>query len=781
MRNASLPLRADVQSQRAEGLRVYGKDGIGSMARVTRTLVVVAAVALVLSLPLPVRTAHAAASETPSTAEDAGVGAGTLAPGGTDSSPPAGFRSPEEPAPRGSPRTPPARESYTLDDTVVVSGRYSEEAFRTDRSVSVVDRYSLLDEAPRTTPWALRESAGVFVQETNYGGGSPIVRGMLGPQLLILVDGVRFNNAVYRTGPVQYLNLLDPFSLDRIEVLRGPGSVLYGSDAMGGVIEVFPIEPKDFREHEAPAATGRAVFRYSSADRGLVGSGLANVGGGGTSGLAGVTYKSFDDLATDRGGGTEPYSGYDHLSTTASLAQRFSRWDFKLSYLFSRIPDAGRTDRLPAGSLEIYDNESHLVWGRVTVRDLPLSTRAGYTFSWQDFFERKDSIRLDDDLVTRLRTTRDGVTDQTMGHDLDLDTRLFQDRLRFQYGLMWYRDWVDSERRVRDPGGPWERVGDQSYPEGSTYDHYGGFLLAHGDPVRTAGGHVIRMGGGYRLHVMAGHAPAQPAVDLPAVDFSHTGHVFQASAQYLYRDTLNTAFTFSQGFRAPNLQEAVQLGDTGQFFHVPNEKLAPESSNTLEWLTRLKLWRLTTTGTFYVSFLDDLIKREGATWQGEEQVGGKWVRRNVNAGNGLIWGAEGSLFADLGYGLSLRGNITYTWGEEDVPDAPNVPLSRIPPLFGTAVVRYATGGTGWTGFAETGIRAAARQSRLSEDDERDARIPEGGTPGWWTWNLRLGVEMDRNVRVSLVAENLLDNLYKYHGSGIYASGVNVLLTVEAFL
>jgi len=685
-----------------------------------------------------------------------------------------GSKDPSRPAPA-------VKEGYVLDETVVVSGRRKEEAFRTDRSVSIVDRQTLFDDAPRTTPTAMRESPGVFVQETNYGGGSPIVRGMIGPQLLILVDGVRFNNAVYRTGPLQYLNLIDPLSLDRIEVLRGPGSVLYGSDAMGGVIEAFPTAPQDFRGREGPPASGRALFRYSSANRGLVGNGIANGGVGGFSALGGITYKAYEDVTAGRGGGVQPYSGYDNLSATASVTQRFPRWDFKLAYLFSRIPDAGRTDKLyDKQSLQIYDNEDHLVWGRVNVDIVPMYTRAGYTFSYQDFFERKDSISLADDLSTRLKTTRDEVTDQTMGHDLHFITRVLHDRLQVQYGLMWYRDWVDSDRRVREAADPWEPSAQQSYPEGSTYDNYGGFLLAQGDLYRTVGGHVIRLGGGYRLHAMAGHAPAQTP-DLPAVNFSHSGNVFQASAQYLYRDLLNLALTFSQGFRAPNLQEAVQLGDTGKFFHVPNDNLAPESSNTVEWLTRLKVWRLTASGTLYVSFIDDLIKRERSTWQGQSQVDGKDVWKNVNGANGLIWGAEGYLYADLGYGLSLRGNITYTWGEEFVTDAPNVPLSRIPPLFGTAILRYATGGKRWTGFAESSIRAAARQVRLSPEDEDDVRIPPGGTPGWWTWNLRLGVETDYHFRVSLVAENLLDKLYKYHASGIYATGVNVMLTLEAFL
>lgn len=687
-----------------------------------------------------------------------------------------GNREKEEPAQ--------ANKAYRLEDTVVVSSRTRENAFLSDRSVSVLGKQKLFEESPRTTPEALYRTPGVFVQETNYGGGSPIIRGLIGPQILIMVDGVRFNNAVYRTGPLQYLNLIDPLSLERIEVLRGPGSVLYGSDAMGGVIEAFPSSPGIFTDTDRVRTGAKAYFRYSSADRGRVVHGDFDAGKGGFGILGGGTYKKFDDVAGGRGVGVQPFSGYENGSASAVATRYFSKGDFtgwhmKLAYLFNRISNAGRTDKLyDKKSLQIYDNDDHLIWGRLHMESLPCSTQGEYTFSFQDFLERKDTIKMADDRVTRLDTTRDEVTDRTMGHDLSFLTPVFSDTVRIQYGLMWYRDWVGSERMARPAGGAWAQVNQKSYPDGSTYDNYGGFLLVDGEIFSTPQGHSVCLGGGYRMHGMAGRAPSREG--LPEVDFSHTGHVFQANAQYLYRDVATASLTFSQGFRSPNLQEAIMLGDTGKFFHTPNADLEPESVDTLELLTRARVGRLRLSQSVYVSFLDDLIKREGSAWQGKTEVDGKPVVMNVNGKRGILWGAEAGFLADLGCGLSLNGNISYTWGEEHVPDGEDVPLTRIPPLFGSTCLRYTTHGSKWNGFVETGIRAAAGQDRLSPEDEEDARIPQGGTPGWWTWNLRAGFEAWENVRVALSAENLLDKKYKYHASGIFASGINVLLTLELF-
>ncbi len=137
---------------------------------------------------------------------------------------------------------------------------------------------------------------------------------------------------------------------------------------------------------------------------------------------------------------------------------------------------------------------------------------------------------------------------------------------------------------------------------------------------------------------------------------------------------------------------------------------------------------------------------------------------------------------ELGYGLTLAGNLTYTWGVERTQDGVDVPLSRIPPLFGTVRLRYDSPSWGrWAMFGETYVRGAGKQERLSSEDEADTRIPEGGTPGWWTVSIRSGVSLDRWLRLVVAAENLLDRDYKYHASGVYAPGFNLVATIEGSL
>ena len=669
--------------------------------------------------------------------------------------------------------------------TVVTGKLGPEDRFTADRSITVVTGDQITEAMPRTTPEALWDAPGTFVQQTNHGGGSPIVRGMIGPQVLLLVDGVRLSNSTYRTGPMQYLNLLDPLIINSMEVLRGAGSMLYGSDAMGGVIQIMPREPLDAWGAGGLDGGGRLHLRNASANHSQTVHGRGDMGYGGFSALGSVTYKHLGDLSGGAGVGLQPYSGYRAWHEAMTAVYRFSGgvthgWQLKLSYLMGHIEDAGRTDKLnlKSRSLQIYDNDDHLLYGRLRFKVLKLRTRGDLTFSFQRFFERKHSYGMDADLTTRLKGTRDEVTALTFGQDLRLVTRLFNNRMRLRYGQSYYRDWVDAGRETWSAGGRWTVSPVSAYPGGSTYDNYGLYLHAEGDPWSSERGHLVRVSGGYRLHGMAGTADKNGP--LPAVDIGGLGHVFQLSAQYIFRDLVNAALTFSQGYRAPNLQEAVMLGDTGKFFHVPNANLEPERADTVELLLRGQLWRARMSWAWYVTKLHDLNKRVPSVYEGKTVYGGKDVFANANGGDGTLWGMELQAEVDLWWGLSVAGHLTHTRGEEDtVVEA--MPLSRIPPLFGMVKVRWDTPqGWRWRGFAEAYVRAAGSQDRLSKEDEKDVRIPKGGTPGWWTLNLRLGLVAFSHLRAGLALENLLNKKYKYHGSGIWAPGTNAVLTVEGF-
>ncbi len=686
------------------------------------------------------------------------------------------------------------------DYEVVVSGRKREEKlFDANRAVSSVKSEKIKEESKGTLPDAIADVEGVFVQKTNTGGGSPILRGLIGPQVLISIDGVRFNNSVYRTGPVQYLNLIDPFSLERIEVMKGPGSVLYGSDAMGGMINLYPVNPSQFRESDNFDYSANLFGKFASAD--LSGTGHAH-GGAGYKGLgakAGITYKNFNNLKS--GGdpwegkvdglkkGEQPWTGYDNFSLFSNFEYNFpgmNGWRISAVYLHSKINDAGRTDKvLDKGgeiaenpSLRFYDNISHFAYARLNMNIDPLSTKAETTISYQNFFEKTDSISLDkNELETRKSVSRDKVTVNTIGADFKLNTRLIKGFWHLNYGGSYYHDIIDSLRKTDSQNsGVFTDSNTVPYPDGSTYSNFGIYLYNE-LTLWYKNDQSVALDAGYRFHGFNGDAPAED--DFEKVDISNYGHVFSSSLQYLYEEKLNLTFSFSQGFRAPNFNEAVLLGDTGKFFHIPNRDLDPEYSNTFELLLNLKNKRASVGGAAYITLIEDVIIREHSTWEGESEYGGKPVAQNVNGQNAKIYGIEGNTSIDLPAGFVISGKGSYVKGWKNIESGLTVPYTRIPPLMGKVNLRWNAPEFYKTEtYIETFVTGADRQERLSPEDIGDARIPEGGTPAWWTLNFRAGARFHKDYKLNLSFENILNKKYKYHASGIYAPGFNFLASID---
>ena len=182
----------------------------------------------------------------------------------------------------------------SLTEVVVSSQRKSTALLQVPYLVEKTSAKTISTYQPRTTPEALIGLNGVFVQKTNHGGGSPFVRGLTGNQVLMLVDGIRLNNSTFRYGPNQYLNTIDPFSIGHIEVAKGTGSVQYGSDALGGVIQVFSKEP-EFSKGKA-SWSGNVLGKWMSGGMEKTGHADMNYSGEKMAAQVGLTYRDFGDL-----------------------------------------------------------------------------------------------------------------------------------------------------------------------------------------------------------------------------------------------------------------------------------------------------------------------------------------------------------------------------------------------------------------------------------------------------------------------------------------------------
>jgi outer membrane receptor protein involved in Fe transport len=686
--------------------------------------------------------------------------------------------------------------------TVVTARRRDQERFEAPRSIEAVGPGRIRELQARAVPELLEDLPGAHVQRTSGGSGIPFIRGLVGPDNLILVDGIRYNNSTFRSGPNQYLGVLHPQAFRRVELVRGPSSVLYGDGAMGGVIHlVTAVEDPDGSPFRIGGNLGGSV---SSSDLGRGLDGHLAIGSEKLGMRAGFAYGHHDDIRAG-GGEVQPWSGYSVGGASLRLRARPSA-DLVLdvAYLYSFLLDQGRADDLVKGDLRSYDNHDHLLYAKATWVGRGVVQRVEAAVSWHRTDE--DATRftcdlpsrdpdalarcaaLDHSMVDRKRLYFDGV--DTIGGYAEAVLSPWRDRLLLTIGMDAYQDFVSSSLRDAraEQDFAWRQAARGNFSDASTYLALGGFL--HGEMLIWDFGHKagrLVASGGPRLSHFRASAPDVPGIG--DLSYTATGVVGGASLQWIRTDLYQFYFSFDQGFRAPNLQESTVLGDSGDKFEIPNPDLGPQRSDTYEVGAKVHLDFLDLSLAGFASRLSDLIDEQDATWNGESQVGGKNVKIRVNKQKGLYYGVDTAAALRL-WRFTLDGSVTWMKGLIEPDDGPAYAARRIPPLFGRGGLRYDHPDRSF--HVEAFVRWAARQDDLHPGDRQDLRIcadPANpgkvlsgdtcrGTPGWATLNLAGSVRLPGSASIDLAIYNLLDQRYRTHGSGVMSPGLDVRASVR---
>ena len=239
-----------------------------------------------------------------------------------------------------------APDNTTLPDVYVTASRTEKESIFLPEQVYQLNNEELINERMvRTLPEALEEVPGIMVQKTSHSQGSPYIRGFTGYRTLLLIDGIRLNNSTFREGPNQYWNTVDIYSIDHMEIVKGPGSVLFGSDAVGGTVNAFTIQPEYGGNGYNTVAKGHG--RYASGEDSWTGRGEAGGNYGQTAGwIAGFTYKDFGNVIGGHEVGKQPKTGYDEWDGDIKLEYvAASGRKFTVAHQRVDVDDAWRTHK----------------------------------------------------------------------------------------------------------------------------------------------------------------------------------------------------------------------------------------------------------------------------------------------------------------------------------------------------------------------------------------------------------------------------------------------------
>ncbi|TPW16853.1 MAG: iron complex outermembrane recepter protein [bacterium] len=330
-----------------------------------------------------------------------------------------------------------------LPEVIVEASRTEGLIQDSPREIHVIQAKEIDGSLRATSPDALNELPSVLVQKTNLGGGAPILRGLSGNRVLLLVDGIRLNNSTYRAGPNQYFNTVDPGMAATIQVIPGPGSALFGSDAMGGVINVVGQEPAGSQPNilyngMASTADGSqshaaSICRYSES------AGI----------LVGGTIRDFNDLRSGSGVVQVPTAYSEWSAFGRFLWQPADEHKFTLSYQANRQEDVPRTDRVVSGrdSVNRYNPQDRdLAFVRYETGAIPAIARSVlFTLSWNRQQEGREVISAGN---TSVQVNQfDDV--QTLGAMLEARA-IAGKRTSLVYGGELYRDDVDSRGSLRN-------------------------------------------------------------------------------------------------------------------------------------------------------------------------------------------------------------------------------------------------------------------------------------------------------------------------------------------
>lgn len=687
----------------------------------------------------------------------------------------------QDPAPKQDPpKALPAEEKVIYGS----SPTKGQELFDVPYSTDAVEASDLRRRMSRTLPEALEELPGVSVQKTGPGQGSPFIRGFTGFRNVLTIDGIRLNNSVFREGPNQYWATVDSYLIERMEVIRGPSSVLYGSDSMGGTVVTYTKSPA----LDGSGPHSRTIVRLSSAEESFQARQELSMSGDGVGAMVGGTWRDYGDLHGDILLGQMPETGYDQYGLDAKVAFAVGASSkIVIAAQHDRTQDSPRWHR----TIDNDDGWQGTATGSEFADDFDQERNLYYV----QYHGRYENAALDAVMISlgwhrqaedENRLRRPANSDQFREFEVQTPSVLLQAGKQtgagyLTAGIDFYYDLVESSGRNVSIAGVTTELPRGNVAAEADYMTFGVYLQ---DEIRAGSFDLVPGIRFTRISMDAegvdpvvGGDPLIPDTledDYQAVTGSFRV-VFHAS------DEWNVIAGWGMGFRAPTLDDstaASAVAGGGTDFGGPD--LDPETSHTFDLGVRsdYRSWGLSAFA-FY-TLLRDFINRVNIG-----DVNGDTFDdfNRVNAADGWVYGFELSLFVRPAEELTLFADWGYARGKVDQvsgsgADLGEQPLGKIGPSMIHVGARWEPKGSG--AWVEVLFTAADEQTHLSVTDVTDTqRIPPGGTPGYGAWTLRGGYAVTEQLILTLGVENVFDKDYRVHGSGQNEPGLGVVFGADA--
>ncbi len=707
---------------------------------------------------------------------------------------------------------------FDLDGVVVSATRWNQTSQNVPSKVITITPENVVLQNPQTAADLLGISGKVFIQKSQQGGGSPMIRGFATNRLLYTVDGVRMNTAIFRGGNLQNVINIDPFATESTEVLFGSGSVIYGSDAIGGVMSFQTLTPQ-FSLTESPLIKGKAVTRYSSANREQTGHLDVNVGWKKWAMVTSFSSWDFDDLRQGSHGPDDYVknvyaqrqdsvdvvitqqdpllqipSAYSQINLMQKV--RFSpneNWDLQYGFHYSTTSQYGRYDRhnrFRNGTLRYGEwNYGPQQWmmNNINIKHMGNNTlydQLTIRLAQQSFEES----RIDRLLNEKERNiTKENVQAYSLNLDLVKST---SSKNTLYYGIEYVLNDIDSRGSLTDIEIGLKEIGPSVYPNSK----WKSMAIYLNDEYKISDRTTLQ--GGLRYNQYKLDADFNNNLEFYPFPFTNAnindgaltgsfGGVYRPGDRWLIKANFSTAF------RSPNVDDIGKVFDSEPgAVTVPNPDLKAEYAYNLDLGVAKVISdvvKIDLTG-YYTLLSNALVRRnfqlnglDSILYDGEMSQ----VQAIQNAAKANVYGVQAGIEVKLKQGLMFMSDLNYQIGEEELDDGTTSASRHAAPFFGVTRVRYSHDDL----VLELNAMYQSERSfaDLAEEergkDEIYAKDINGNNfaPAWYTLNLKSSYRLTDNLRMSGGIENLTDQRYRPYSSGISGAGRNFVLSLTAQL
>ena len=712
-------------------------------------------------------------------------------------------------------QTPKDSSVTVLKEVVLTPNRWKQTANEVPQKVTVINSSAVALQNPQTAADLLTISGKVFMQKSQQGGGSPMIRGFATNRLLYSIDGVRMNTAIFRGGNIQNVISLDGFVIDKTEIVFGPGSVMYGSDAIGGVMSFQTLTPR-FSLEDKTRVSGSAVSRISSANEEKTAHFDVNVGWKKWALVTSISSNNFGDLRMGSHGPEEylrPFyvqrqNGVDVVVTNEDpLVQkptaysqinvmqkvRFApneNWDIQYGLHFSETSSYSRYDRHIR-----YDNDGLPRYGEFNygpqkwiMNNFMISHKKATTLYdaleirlAHQFFEES---RISRSINKSKRQTR---IEKVNAYSFNADfTKAINKKNIVFYGLEYILNDVDSEGIDTNIITGVNSVGPARYPQ-AIWQSIGVYL---NNEFKVSEKTVFQAGLRYNQFILKADFDTT-FYPFPFTEANINKGSLTASAGIVYSPTENWILSSNLGsaFRAPNVDDIGKIFDSepGSVV-VPNPNLNAEYASNLDVNVARKFGKnIKVDVSAYYTLLQNAMVRRDFTLNGSSEIiyDGELsqVQAIQNAAKANVYGFQAGIEVKSSSGFNFSTDLNFQKGEEELDNGDKSPSRHAAPFFGISRIGYETSNFDFQ--VNVQFSDAVNFSDLAEEEKGKTEIyakdKDGNpySPSWYTLNFKTLYQLTNNFTITAGLENITDQRYRPYSSGIVSPGRNFILALRA--